>query len=182
MSHPGLVLESFASRLLSNTTRNYHGVILDMKESFVEVVERHQQGKTHLVDHHLSLMQNVSISIPGCSLCVLKVPAHLLACGHKMCDHCLEMVVECRQEETCQSACPLCATMTEGLHVSPLRAGIRALGLSGSAVQVLKHLSEMRTGLMGPLGDYFDIIVCTDSCQAHADLRLAKLTKLQVPW
>ena len=41
VSHPGLVLESFASRLLSNIIRNYYGVMLDMKEPFVEIIERY---------------------------------------------------------------------------------------------------------------------------------------------
>ena len=41
VSYPGLVLESFASRLLSNIIRNYYGVMLDMKEPFVEIIERY---------------------------------------------------------------------------------------------------------------------------------------------
>ena len=115
VSHPGLVVESFASRLFCSNARDYHAVILDVKKAFVEMVERHQRGQQHLMDHHLNIMQNVSINPPGCNFCVLKVPIHLLICGHKICDHCLEMTAESYQGESCQSGCPLCATDTHGL-------------------------------------------------------------------
>lgn len=171
MSQPGLVVERLARQLLGPAEHGHFAIISDLKRALVAIVEEHQRRRIHFIDYHLTLMQSLSVKVPGCSLCILKVPVHLQKCGHSICDFCLDMIAERFVGARVQFTCPICATASDSLSDSPLSAGIRALGLFGNPVQVLQYLSKMRMQLFGPLKEYFDIIFCTESCKISADLK-----------
>lgn len=88
---------------------------------------------------------------------MLKVPTCQLSCLHQLCDFCLAMYDP--------QSCPLCGVLCDSLPASPLAAGVRALGLSGTPVSVLRWLREVRAQLSGSIGDFFDIVVCTEECE-----------------
>lgn len=90
---------------------------------------------------------------------MLKVPSLQLPCIHQLCNPCLA-VYDSR-------TCPLCGAGCYQLPVNPVTAGVRALGLSGTPGSVLRWLSDVRGYLSGHVGDFFDLIVCTEECKRY---------------
>lgn len=108
-----------------------------------------------------------------CLSCVLgRKPQHVLACGHAICDVCVEMRgrplvgAECRYVVAC---CPLCQqTMDVEVRLLPKTAAVRVITIDGGGVRgviPLRLLLEMQKMLGDecPLADLVDVVGGTSS-------------------
>ncbi|UNI16700.1 hypothetical protein JDV02_003114 [Purpureocillium takamizusanense] len=159
VSHPGTVVQALASRLLRTIVDDYDSIMGVLRHYFVKVVQQHMARESTIAEQHLTLMRTLRDKVPGCSLCLLRTPVHMLTCGHELCDHCAGALRECPKLERCR----LCKAVNySALPVSPNVAGPRALVVSGSAISAVRFLLKIRKLLFGHLEDYFDLIASSE--------------------
>jgi len=109
-----------------------------------------------------------------CLTCLLRPPEKVLACGHALCDVCIQYLgttsPEARRTFSFAS-CALCGEDNDRTPFSilPATAGVRILSLDGGGVRgiiplvLLEQLEQHLVGFGLPLHDFFDFVCGTSA-------------------
>ena len=130
------------------------------------IVNKHQNGIEPIVSQHLRLIRAYPVNLPGCNFCLFNIPIHKFTCGHSICDFCVRLFLRGRfcAPERSTKICFLCGMEnTNAVILKPPDARVRVLLLSGGPDAVVKFLFEVRSCLFGPMSEYLDLVVASQS-------------------
>ncbi|KAK2756593.1 hypothetical protein CKAH01_17173 [Colletotrichum kahawae] len=150
-----------------------------VKQHFCNLVKKAEANPQALLHNHLNLLRNHNDLLTpskACGMCHLRVPTHTATCQHKLCDSCADLLGH-QSNDTQHSACLIC--LKGDILIKPRSVAVRALILHGRTPRAtIGFLFRLRRALLGPLEEYFDIIVASDKGTLYNNRRSQSLFSL----
>lgn len=120
-----------------------------------------------------------------CLFCVVRMPQHVLACGHSICDECVKIFGRAVVGNEYQFTMPLCLLCSEKakvlIQLKPPTAGVRMLAIDGGGTRGVIPLEYLRQidqalGTHGNIRDLFDVAFGTSSGELMLKICAASIT------
>ncbi|KAK1659345.1 hypothetical protein BDP55DRAFT_719996 [Colletotrichum godetiae] len=139
------------------------GLVASVKQDFCSMIAGAAANPEALLEVHLQLLKTHGEKLfpsQACAICFFRAATHTATCSHKLCDSCidlLEMPSNVMQHPTCR----LC--QKGEILIKPRDVAVRALILHGRTSRgTVSFLHRLRRALLGPLEEYFDIVIALD--------------------
>ncbi len=137
--------------------------------AFIRLGQGIVDGSISPVTHHQSVLKLASsLNLHGpdtCLCCLAASPSVALACGHRLCDLCVQLHAPAEGQTVTLPTCVFCgATNNVPLLVKPAAAGARVLSLRGrveDAGAIADSLRSLRLLLRSSLFLHFDLVVAS---------------------
>ncbi|KAK1480552.1 phospholipase [Colletotrichum cuscutae] len=138
-------------------------LVASVKHDFCSMIAGAAANPESLLEVHLQLLKTHGEKLfpfQACAICFFRAATHTATCSHKVCNSCidlLEMASNVMQYPTCR----LC--QKGEILIKPRDVAVRALILHGRTSRgTVSFLHRLRRALLGPLEEYFDIVIALD--------------------
>ncbi|KAI3552362.1 phospholipase [Colletotrichum filicis] len=138
-------------------------LVASVKHDFCSMIAGAAANPESLLEVHLQLLKTHGEKLfpfQACAICFFRAATHTATCSHKVCNSCidlLDMASNVMQYPTCR----LC--QKGEILIKPRDVAVRALILHGRTSRgTVSFLHRLRRALLGPLEEYFDIVIALD--------------------